>query len=77
MKKKGFPLIYIFSSSSALIAGKCTIETEGLTRFTPGNKTNVRYVVNAELNSAQFGIENVTPCMRIAVSCVKFFFVPR
>ena len=36
-----------------------------------GKLNNVRHVVNT-VNSAQFGIENVTPCMGISVRCVNF-----
>ena len=38
-----------------------------------GKPNNVRQVVNT-VNSAQFGIENVTPSMGISVRCVNFSF---
>ena len=39
-----------------------------------GKPNNVRHLVNTvnTVNSAQFGIENVTPCMGISVRCVNF-----
>ena len=36
-----------------------------------GKPNNVRHVVNT-VNSAQFGIESVMPCMGISVRCVNF-----
>ena len=36
-----------------------------------GKPNNVRHIVNT-VNSAQFGIENVTPCMGISVRYVNF-----